>query len=378
MIKADLFCRLLREAGINFIAGVPDSLLADLCACISNTFNENEHVITANEGNAVAMAIGHFLATGDPALVYMQNSGLGNAVNPLASLAADDVYSIPMLLVIGWRGEIDEQGRQLKDEPQHVLQGRITKSMLDLLGIPVHILDENSDTPTTMSRAVTQAKNEQTPIALLVRKNTFEKYPNRSKHDKSGNLTREKALEAVIHALDPSIPVISTTGKLSRELYELRMHVGESAQRDFLTVGGMGHASSIASAIAACRKGKVACLDGDGAIIMHMGALTNTAKSGNLIHIVFNNGAHESVGGQPTMALNLSLKDIAARCGYEHVFETDSEVGIKKIFSNLDNADGSAFIEILCSNSSRSDLGRPEQTARKNRDDFMHFVIEGL
>lgn len=374
MVHAEDFCKALQKANIHFISGVPDSLLADLCACFSDIYSSYEHLITANEGNAVAMAIGHFLATENPGLVYMQNSGLGNAVNPITSLATQEVYSIPMLLVIGWRGEIDENGAQLQDEPQHVLQGKITKSLLDLLGIPFYILDKDSDIKVIVEKAVKQTKTEQKPVALLVRKNTFEKYKNKIIKHKSETLTRENALEAVISALDLTIPVISTTGKISRELYELRKTISKKEQRDFLTVGGMGHACSIAAGFANSYKGKVACLDGDGAMIMHMGALTTSANSNNLLHIVFNNGAHESVGGQATMGLELSLKEIAAKCGYREIYEANSEESIKKVLADAVKKNVSIFIEITCSNSSRPDLGRPEKSARKNRDDFMNFV----
>lgn len=373
-INADDFCVELRNNGINFVAGVPDSLLADLCASFPCNFGDENHVITANEGSAVAMGIGHFLATGNPALVYMQNSGLGNAVNPYTSLAAKEVYAVPMLLAIGWRGEIDEQGSQVKDEPQHRLQGKITREMLDLLGIPVFIVSAESDIAEVIKSAASQAVGQQQPVALLIRKKSFQPYGDDARVDKVAVLTREMALASVISELDPAIPLISTTGKLSRELYDLRSREGETAQRDFLTVGGMGHASSIAAGVAGSHKGKVACLDGDGAVLMHMGSLTNTARYDNLIHIVFNNGAHESVGGQPTVALTLTLGDVARECGYRVVHYAETAEQIREALEAAADATTSAFIEIACSNSSRADLPRPVQPARKNREEFMNFL----
>jgi phosphonopyruvate decarboxylase len=376
MINVRDFCDSLQDAGISFYTGVPDSLLAELCSCLSHLFKSDQHVICANEGNAIGMAIGHFLATGSPALVYMQNSGLGNALNPLVSLAAHQVYSIPMLLVIGWRGEIDDHGVQIKDEPQHEVQGKITKSLLDLLEIPFYILDKDSDIFDIVSKVTILTKRLQRPIALLVRKNVFQKYTPQIIQHKTHALTRAKSLEIVISSLNPSIPVISTTGKLSRELYEIRKKTEKNLQRDFLTVGGMGHASSIATGFANSYAGKVACLDGDGAIIMHMGALTNSAKCNNMIHIVFNNGAHESVGGQPTKGLELSLKEIALKCGYAQTYEAISEESICEAINIASQQKSSVFIEIICSNSSLPELGRPESSTRKNRNDFMTFVRE--
>lgn len=371
MVKAFEFYRSLNHEKIDFITGVPDSLLAELCACFEYECLPNQHIVAANEGNAIAMAVGHFLATNFPALVYMQNSGLGNALNPLVSLTSREVYSIPMLLVIGWRGEIDENGIQIEDEPQHMLQGKITTQLLDLLEIPFQILDKKSNIKDILRQVVAQTISEQRPVALLVRKDTFEKYTNKIIKHKSKKLTRKKALEQIVSFFNPSIPVIATTGKLSRELYEFRNIDRNIIQHDFLTVGGMGHASSIATGFANSFKGKVLCLDGDGALLMHMGALTTSAKISNLIHFVFNNGAHESVGGQPTMGLELSLKDIAFKCGYQEIFEVDTSSSIRNVLSNVLNINKSIFVEVLCSNYSESNISRPSQSARTNRDNFV-------
>jgi len=373
-INADLFCNELRKNGIEFVAGVPDSLLLDLCASIATNYQAETHVITANEGSAVAMGIGHYLATGNLALVYMQNSGLGNAINPLISLAAKEVYSIPMLLAIGWRGEIDQQGSQVKDEPQHQLQGAITLEMLELLGIPVFIVSSESGISKILNDAVYQAKKQQQPVALLIRKNSFQPYHKHYRANKATTLTREQGLASVISAIEPSMPLISTTGKLSRELYDLQLEDQESTRREFLTVGGMGHASSIAAGIASAYDGKVVCLDGDGAALMHMGALTNTAKYGNLIHILFNNGAHESVGGQPTIGLTMKLSEIAKKCGYQFIFYAETIEQIQQSLAKAMNAKASVFIEIPCSNISRSNLPRPVESPNHNRSEFMNFL----
>lgn len=378
MIDPVAFCHSLKSQGIDFIAGVPDSLLAEFCACANEIFPSEAHVISANEGNAIGMAIGHFLGTGKPGLVYMQNSGIGNAVNPLVSLASSKVYSIPMVLMIGWRGEIDEAGDQLKDEPQHVLQGKITLAMLENLGIKTIIMDKESNADAVLNSAVQQTTRDENPVALLIRKNTFAPFDGKKRQQKTLALSRFDALDRVVSALDSGIPVFSTTGKLSRELYELRKSSGNSLQRDFLTVGGMGHASSIAAGFSVSYKGRVACLDGDGALLMHMGALTETAKHPNLLHIVFNNGAHESVGGQPTAALEIPLTGIASQAGYKNVFECRDESSLVQVLAKLKEFQGSTFIEIFCSNSSDPGLGRPEKSPLNNREEFMSFVRGGI
>lgn len=374
MINPDDFISALEASGIGFVTGVPDSLLRDVCAAITTHFPDDRHLIAANEGSAIGLAIGHYLASRRPALVYMQNSGLGNSVNPLASLADPAIYGIPMILMIGWRGEMLD-GAQMKDEPQHVTQGRITLEQLRLLGIPFRIVDADTDIHACMQEYAELALSGSRPVALVVRKQAFSTYRLSDSRADEMLPTREEAIAAVVGTLPDLMPVVSTTGMPSRELFELRKAGAAGHQRDFLTVGGMGHAVSIASGIALAKpQSKVVCLDGDGAMLMHMGALTNSAHRPNLVHIVLNNGAHDSVGGQPTQALHLNLADIARCCGYGLVMQADTVDEIASAVDVILQSPGSSFLEIRCRRGARADLARPDRSPSENRRDFMAFL----
>lgn len=374
MIAPQDFIAALGAADIRFVTGVPDSLLKDVCAAITSRFPPERHVIAANEGAAVGMAIGHYLASRRPALVYMQNSGLGNAVNPLASLADPAVYGIPMVLMVGWRGELQE-GRQLKDEPQHVTQGRITPDQLEVLGIPCRIVDAATDIDACVRQQAALALAQSRPVAILVRKGSFARFELADDGADAALPSRENALAAVVARLPADLPVVSTTGMLSRELFELRKAAQAGHQRDFLTVGGMGHAVSIASGIALTLPGRrVACLDGDGAMLMHLGALTESARRAGLLHIVFNNGAHDSVGGQPTLARELDLAAIAERCGYGLVLRADSLDATGAAVDAMLAHGGAAMLEIRCRRGARADLSRPDRSPAQNKADFMDFL----
>ncbi len=377
MINPMDFRAALDEADIRFITGVPDSLLKDVCACISSCYPAERHIIAANEGGAIGLAIGHYLATARPALVYMQNSGLGNVVNPIASLADPQVYGIPMLLMVGWRGEIKADGAQLHDEPQHVKQGQMTVNQLDILGIPYRVIDENTQDIVSIMKELVQLTLERSgPVALLVRKQTFSTYKLSIQRDDSHLLTREVAIKLLIGALPENTPVVSTTGMASRELFEHRKATTKAYDHDFLTVGGMGHASQIATGIALAQPDhKVVCIDGDGAMLMHMGGLAISGKQANLIHVVINNGAHDSVGGQPTLAESLNLAKIAADCGYGYIAQATTEQEVLQHISLAVKGSSSAFIEIKCKCGARSDLGRPDRTPSVNKADFMKFLM---
>ena len=315
MVNVDVFVKRLLKHGVGLFCGVPDSLLKSFCAYVTDTCEKN-HVITANEGGAVGLAAGYYLVTGKPALVYMQNSGQGNAVNPLASLADPDVYSIPMVLLVGWRGEPG-----VKDEPQHAKQGKVTVSLFETLGIPTEILPDDEAAALELTRKmVERAKAESRPVALVVRKGLFAEYKLQNKKPDIATLPREQAIEGVLRALPKDAVVVSTTGMISREVYETRERLGQDHSRDFLTVGSMGHASMIALGIAKAQPHRrVYCLDGDGASIMQMGNMAIVGQSGcsNLTHIVFNNAAHDSVGGQPTVGGAINLMSVAAALGYD-------------------------------------------------------------
>ncbi|MDP3395323.1 MAG: phosphonopyruvate decarboxylase [Methanoregula sp.] len=376
MIESDDFIGVLADQGIDFFCGVSDSLLQDFCACLEDSCKKNRHIITANEGNAVALASGHYLATGCPGQVYMQNSGLGNAVNPLLSLADAGVYGIPVLLLIGWRGEPGTA-----DEPQHTAQGRITLELLQTLGIPYRILPSDS---TGMRECVDQAceymKTHRGPFALVVRKNTFCCYVSRAVSDKDREVpgfTREKAIKIIMDQMGPEDVVVSTTGKASRELFEYMKSLAGKRPGFLPVVGSMGHASSIALGIALEHNDRtVFCIDGDGSIIMHMGSLgiIGHASPKNFVHIVMNNGAHESVGGQPTVGFFIGLADIAKASGYPNVARVASEGELKCQLEALRNLDGPVFLEIRICTGSRENLGRPDRSLMEIKKEFMEFL----
>lgn len=371
MVDPALFFDQLTARGIGMFTGVPDSLLKSLCAYIDDHGESVRHIITANEGNAVALAAGFHLGTGKVAAVYMQNSGLGNALNPLASLCDPQVYSIPMLLIIGWRGEPG-----VKDEPQHVKQGRITPAQLETAEIPYRILTAEGDADSLLDDLFKIMDDKQTPVALLVRKDTFSEYKSIRKKVSAESLTREAALSVLLDLGRPDDLLVSTTGKTSRELFELRKKRGE-APIDFLTVGSMGHTSSIALGVALGNPDRrVICLDGDGSMIMHMGALPiiGSLAPTNLIHVVINNGAHESVGGQATVARSIDFALLAQACGYRHYLSADSAEEIADAFNEENLLEGPVLFEIQVKTGSRADLGRPSSTPIENKVSFMRHA----
>ena len=368
MIDPGKLYKKLIDNGLDFFAGVPDSLLKDFCAYIEDHSDKN--TITANEGNAVGLAAGHYLATGRPGVVYMQNSGIGNAVNPLISLIDEDVYKIPVLLIVGWRGEPG-----LKDEPQHVKQGKLTLPLIECLGIDYSIIDESSNIDKVWDKAEKLLEDNK-PYALIVKKGVFSPYKLQNKKSNISEMNREKALELVIEQLEEDSLIVSTTGKLSRELYELREKRNETHDRDFLTVGSMGHTSQIALGAALSNPGKkVYCFDGDGSVLMHMGSLPINAskKAANFKHIVFNNGAHDSVGGQPTVAGSVILSDIAKASGIEKSMQVKTEVELKKAVIRMVEGDLD-FLEILVKKGARSDLGRPTISPIMGKENFMESM----
>jgi len=368
MIRPEYLYGCLKSEGVEFFCGVPDSLLKDFNAYIMD--NSENHIITANEGGAVALASGYHLATGKVPLVYMQNSGQGNCVNPLTSLVDSDVYSIPMILLIGWRGEPG-----VPDEPQHVKQGKVTIELLKTLGIPYEILsEEEAYLSESVKKAVNYAKENNSPYVLVVRKGSFESYKLLKDSSPRYELDREQAIKAVINLLGFNDIIVSTTGRTSRELFEYRKSLGQDHSRDFLTVGSMGHCSQIALGIALEKKEKnVYCFDGDGAVIMHMGALAiiGSENPNNFKHIVFNNGAHDSVGGQPTAGFLIDIPGIARACGYKNAWRAENSEEIKEKMKLLKESAGPALLEIRVNKGARSDLGRPTKTPQENKKGFM-------
>jgi len=379
MIKPEEFVDALAQNGINFVAGVPDSLLKDLCAKLTLELPAENHIIAANEGSAIGLAIGHYLATSNLAMVYMQNSGLGNAVNPLASLTDPKVYSIPMLLVIGWRGEILELGTQLSDEPQHKKQGEITLDQLNILDIPYKVINKDTaNIDDVLSESYSQAIARSGPVAIVVRKGTFSPFKYESKKVQHYPLLREEAIQIIIDNIDEQTPIVSTTGVASRELFEIRKKKGQGHSRDFLTVGGMGYASSIAAGIAsALPKKKIICIDGDGAALMHLGALAINADCHNLIHFLINNEAHDSVGGQPTKGGCIDFSHVAKELGYSHSFEVESREDLKALCLTMKDREGSVIVIIKTRAGFRNNLGRPDRSPIENKKDFMS-LLRGL
>lgn len=367
MVDVKSFVETLKNQGIDLFTGVPDSLLKSFCAYILDTEDDVHNIIAANEGAAMGIAAGHYLATGKAACVYMQNSGIGNAVNPLLSLVDKDVYQIPVLLIIGWRGEPG-----VHDEPQHVKQGKVTLPLLDTMGIPYRVLSEEGEEAVRQTRQVCEDMNESGQShAIVIRKGTLDTYSLKNKKGNLSILSRERAIEIALEEIPSKSVIVSTTGMISRELFELREKRGENHEKDFLTVGSMGHASQIALGIVLAKPIRVVCFDGDGATLMHMGSL---AIVGNLKHVVFNNGAHDSVGGQPTVASELSLRDIAKAVGYRHIYEACDEESLHKAMHEAVNQMGPIFVEIKVGKGARKDLGRPTTTPLQNKESLMNFL----
>lgn len=354
---------------VGLLVGVPDSLLASFCAWVEDHSELGRHLITANEGNALAVAAGHYLATGKLSAVYLQNSGLGNLANPLASLTSAEVYQIPALLIIGWRGEPG-----VADEPQHVTQGRVTRAQLDTLDVPTFVVDADADIDALVAAAAQTARTRSAPVALLVRKGAFAPYKSRRVNDDGPTLEREAALNVILDLARPDDVIIATTGKTSRELFELRRARGEP-NRDFLTVGCMGHTSSIALGVALGQPNRrVICLDGDGSALMHLGALPiiGSVRPRNLVHVLLNNAAHESVGGQPTVAGAVDFAALSASCGYPQYLRADDAAGVADAWRAL--TDGPSLLELRLRVGSRADLGRPTSTPSDNKAAFMEHL----
>lgn len=364
-VQPQSFVHALTAAGVELFAGVPDSLLQDLCGYLQDHLPDDRHLTTANEGNAVAVAMGYHIATGRSAAVYLQNSGLGNTVNPLLSLADPEVYRVPMLLVIGWRGEPGTT-----DEPQHLAQGRLTLPLLDTLGLPYAVLDPQRWTEQ-VADVLTAMERDSRPAALVVRKGFFAGYTAAPPVSELP-LRREDVLERVLAAAGAEAIMVSTTGKTSREVFEIRERRGEGHERDFLTVGGMGHASSIALGMSLGSSRTVYCLDGDGAFLMHLGALPVAAQHApdGFRYLVINNGAHESVGGQSTVAANVDLAEILRAAGFTQVETVSAAAQLPAALERLRVTPRAALV-VNVAQGSRAELGRPSIAPERNKQDMM-------
>ncbi|MBQ3740402.1 MAG: phosphonopyruvate decarboxylase [Bacteroidales bacterium] len=376
MISPAFFIEKLRENGVDFFAGVPDSLLKNMCAYITDHFDTAHNIITANEGAAIGLAAGHYLATGQPACVYMQNSGEGNIINPLASLTDQEVYNIPVLLLIGWRGRPG-----VHDEPQHVKQGKITTGLLNVMGINYEVLAKDEDKAEKQIAKAIRALQNKDAFALVIEKDTFDDYKLQNVEVNNLTMSREEAIQTVAAALGEKDCIVSTTGMISRELFEYRAAMNQGHERDFLTVGSMGHASQIALGVALAQpERRVWCFDGDGAVIMHMGSMAIVANKApkNYVHVVFNNGAHDSVGGQPTVGLKIDLPAVASAVGYKTAISVDNKEELVKQLSTLNSklstVGGPILLEVKVKKGNRKDLGRPTTTPIQNKDALMQFL----
>lgn len=375
MLKPAEFYQLLTTHSIHLFTGVPDSLLKDFCTYIDQHTPPHSHIITANEGQAIALAAGYYLATEEIALVYMQNSGLGHAINPLTSLTDPLVYRIPVLLLIGWRGEPG-----LEDEPQHRKKGAITLDLLEALGLNYSILPPSLDeAEEVVKRALDSMRREEAPYAFVVKKKTFAPFQRREESPLF-SCSREEAIGLILSMIDPDSILLSTTGGISRELFSLREERGEGHEKDFLVIGSMGHASQIALGIALKRPTReIYCLDGDGSLLMHMGGLVTIGAISppHFKHILLNNGAHDSVGGQRTPALNMDMEALGKACGYKRVLVATTREEIVKEMRVLNSCVGPALLEIKVKRGSRKDLGRPTETPLEIKRAFMEYLKEG-
>jgi len=372
MIRPEFFIEALREKGIDCFAGVPDSLLKNICAYITDHFDAAHNIIAANEGAAVGLAAGHYLATGQPACVYMQNSGEGNIINPLASLTDQEVYNIPVLLLIGWRGRPG-----VHDEPQHVKQGKVTTGLLNVMGVNYEVLSKEEDKAAKQIEKAAKALANKEVFALVIEKDTFEDYKLQNIEVNDLTMSREEAIQTVAAALGEKDCIVSTTGMISRELFEYRAAMNQGHERDFLTVGSMGHASQIALGIALAQpERRVWCFDGDGAAIMHMGSMAIVANKApkNYVHVVFNNGAHDSVGGQPTVGLKIDLPAVAKAVGYKATYSVDSKAELESVLAKVNSFESPALLEIKVKKGNRKDLGRPTTTPVQNKEALMTFL----
>ncbi len=384
MITPKFFIEKLKENDIDFYAGVPDSLLKNICAYIADNVDASHNIITANEGAAVGLAAGYHLATGKIGVVYMQNSGEGNIINPIASLTDPEVYNIPVLLLIGWRGRPG-----VHDEPQHVKQGKVTTGLLNVMGINYEVLSKEEDkAEKQIAKAVSAMKSTGEVFALVIEKDTFDSYKLQNVEKNDYPLSREEAIQTVAAAMGDRDVVVSTTGMISRELFEYRAAKGQGHERDFLTVGSMGHASQIALGIALAQSSnnaitqsrRVWCFDGDGATLMHMGSMAIVAEKApkNYIHVVFNNGAHDSVGGQPTVGLKIDLPAVARAVGYKAAYSVSTKEELEKQLSILNSQfsieEGPVLLEVKVHKGNRADLGRPTTTPIQNKEALMAFL----
>ena len=372
MIDIENFVKELIKNDLKFCSGVPDSLFKELCFLFEEKFKKN-HIVAANEGSAVGLGIGYYLSTSKIPIIYLQNSGLGNAINPLISLSDINVYKIPMFMIIGWRGE---KSKKLIDEPQHITQGIVTENFLKNLGIVYNVISSKSNYKKQIKKLTALAKKKQKVVALLIKKNTF-KIKNKPQKNKEVKklYDREKILNFLINKIPKNSVVVSTTGILSRELNEV-IKKNKKKINLFMCVGGMGHAISVASGLALKLKKKIFCFDGDGAATMHLGSLSTSSKLNNIIHILFNNFSHESVGGHDNAAKHIKFYKIGKEFGYKNFYVCKNKKKLEYIIEKSIKSKYNSFIEIILNKGHRKDISRPGRNMIELRDNFMKSIIK--
>ena len=361
------------QLGVGFFTGVPDSSMKSLCNAICNKHDSGSHVISVNEGAAVSLASGVHLGNGQVPLVYFQNSGQGNSLNPLISLASKEVFSIPMIILVGWRGKPGSF-----DEPQHTLQGKVTEEIFKEISIKVILLSgEEEEAYSQLEEACSTAIEDSAPVCILVESGTFSECNLVAKETRDGLPGREDAIERILSMYDKEAVFISTTGKTSREVFEIRQRLGQSHERDFLVVGSMGHCAHISLGLAMARPDvEVICIDGDGSVLMHMGSLPTIGELGckNLTHVIINNGVHESVGGHRITSPELDFSEVARSCGYSESIRVSDLERLVETLQDWKKIDGPKLIEIMTRAGSRKDLGRPGITPLKVKESFMRSL----
>ena len=367
MINTKEFLDELQKNDLTFFSGVPDSLLKNLCFAVDKKF-KFKHFVAANEGSAIGIGLGYHLKTKKIPVVYMQNSGLGNAINPLISLANSKVYRIPIFMIIGWRGE---DGKKIIDEPQHIAQGKETINFLKSLGVKYKIISSKSNIKKTIKDLKDYSDKNKLPVCILVKKNTFENKKSKKTIISQKLYLREELLKTLVNNLPNKSNIVSSTGLLSRELNEILMINNLKKINNFMCVGGMGHAISVASGIAINSNKKIFCLDGDGALTMHMGSLTTSATQKNLVHILFNNSGHESVGGQKTSADDVQFYKLAKTLGYKTSRCCKNKTQLIKAISEGIFSRESFFIEVLCKQGHRKNISRPNKDMITLKEQFI-------
>ena len=365
MIDPKKFLKSFEKNGVDFFSGVPDSLMKDFCKCLDDKKN---HIAAVNEGSAIGLGVGYYLASKKIPLIYFQNSGLGNAINPIVSLVHKKIFKIPLFLLIGWRGETRNKKKNLSDEPQHLYQGLITEKLLKILQIKYKIINSKTDFNFYIKKLLLYSKKNSTPVAFLVRKNTFLKYKNKEK-TKPSFLKRKEILQTIVQYLPKKTNIVSTTGVLSRELMELTNNYDLN---NFYCVGGMGHSISISGGVAFVKgRKKILCLDGDGSALMHLGAQVYSKKMNNIIHILINNGVHDSVGAQQIASKKINFFKLANELGYKKTFLCNSKKQIIAALKFSLKYKFSTFIEVISSPGYNKNLIRPNKPMKYYKDKFM-------